>query len=405
MDDSPILTRLDNGARVVSQTLPGREGVAVGLWLLGGSRWEPANHPGVAHLWEHVFLENNPPGCNDRLDVLTETHGLGLDAHTTRELTAFTTLVSREAATAVIERLVRQLSSGTPDPALVNRERATVTTELATGGFSDPAEESVAALAWPHHPMGRRIGGRSGALAELGTAEVARYQAGLATGGRVVLAVAGDLAHEPIAAAAKALAHLPAGDAPDGMPPVFTPGAYATPESGVARLVWAAPAPAGGDGNHAAAQLANHILAGGLSSRLFRSLREDRRLVYDVRSRLVSYSDCALWLIETVCDPARLAHVETTLANDLAELRKTGPDAGELEQARRHLSAALRLSLDDARSTMERIAQEVMYRGRASSTKAITARLGRITPTLLKTLYAEAWERPIKLRWGPSGTT
>ena len=400
MNDAPRLTRFDNGARVVSQRLPGREGAAVGLWILGGSRWEPDSRPGLAHLWEHVFLENDPPGCSEPLERAAATQGLGLNAHTTRELTAFTTLVTRDAATGIVERLVAQLSSGPPTPGLVRRERAVVATELATGGYSDPAEETAAVLAWPAHPMGRGAGGLSSSMATLEADDVAGHQATVMTGGRVVLAVAGDLDEAEIRRAGRDLSKLPSGPAPRPTPPAFQPGAYAARETGPARLVWAAPTPTEAR-DHPATHVANQILGCGLASRLFQALRKDRPLVYDVRSRVISYSDCGLWLIETVCDPRHLSEVEQRVNATMAALRNTGPSAQETADACAHLCASLRLSLDVPEATMERLAQEVLYRDEASTVGQLAERLRAVTPEKLTTLLNEAWARVLTLRWAP----
>ena len=401
MSDAPRLTRFDNGARIVSQRLPGREGVAVGLWILGGSRWEPDDKPGLAHLWEHVFLENDPPGCAEPLERVAATQGLGLNAHTTRELTAFTTLVTREAATGIVERLVAQLFSGPPASGLVRRERAVVAAELATGGYSDPAEETAAVLAWPSHPMGRGAGGLASSMAALEADDVAAHQAAVLKGGRVVLAVAGDLGEAEIRHAGGDLSKLPGGPTPRPAPPLFQPGAYAAREAGPARLVWAAPTPAEAR-DHPATHLANRILGGGLASRLFQALRKDRPLVYDVRSRIVSYSDCGLWLIETVCDPRHLNEVEQRLNAAMGALRNIGPSAEETADACAHLCASLRLSLDEPEATMERLAQEVLYRGEASTVVQIAERLRAVTPEKLAALLDEAWARMLTLRWTPT---
>ena len=401
MINAPRLTRFDNGARVVSQRLPGREGVAVGLWVLGGSRWEPDDQPGLAHLWEHVFLENDPPGCRQALERAAAIHGLGLNAHTTRELSTFTTLVTHEAAAGIIERLVAQLFSGPPAPGLVHRERAVVATELATGGYSDPAEETAAVLAWPAHPMGRGAGGLSSSVTSLEPNDVAGHQAAVLKGGRVVLAVAGDLEESEIRRAACDLANLPSGPAPRPAPPVFKSGAYSAREPGPARLVWVAPTPAEAR-DHAATHLANQILGGGVASRLFQALRRDQPLVYDVRSRVVSYSDCGLWLIETVCDPGHLSEVEQRMRAAMAALRDTGPSTEETRIACAHLCASLRLSLDAPGATMERLAQEVLYRDEVSSVDQIAQRIRTVTPERLAILIDQAWAQMLTLRWSPA---
>src|SRR3954447_26404169 len=83
------LTTLGNGLRIASRPMRSVETIAVGLYAATGSRDEPPQLNGVAHLFEHMVFKGAGGRSAREISEAVEDVGGDLNASTDRELTAF----------------------------------------------------------------------------------------------------------------------------------------------------------------------------------------------------------------------------------------------------------------------------------------------------------------------------
>ena len=138
--------------------------------------------------------------------------------------------------------------------------------------------------------------------------------------------------------------------------------------------------------------IANHVLGGGVSSRLFQELRERRGLVYNVQSRLEHYSDCGIWSINTACDPSHVDECHDIVSDAIKRLINEGVDPSELDISRRHLGAGMLIDEDNPDSVMERLAREAIYLQGHPDISEFMNRLNKVTPEATQAALATAWE-------------
>ena len=189
-------------------------------------------------------------------------------------------------------------------------------------------EDRAMSLAWPEHPLGQPILGRPEVIERAAAAALRDYMREHISGGRVWVVAAGDVEHDALVAACGELAALPAGEVAAQTPPQFIPGVHpVTLDSEQSQLLWIMPIPPAGADNHYAHLVANHVLGGGVSSRLFQELRERRGLVYGIHSRLEYYSDGGTWSIHTACDPDHIDACRDIVARSVEQLLQEGLDA------------------------------------------------------------------------------
>lgn len=115
----------------------------------------------------------------------------------------------------------------------------------------------------------------------------------------------------------------------------------------------------------------NTAFGGGMSSRLFQGLREQKGLVYNVQSFIDLYSDCGMAGFYFVCDKRNLTKVVKQLANIFGDLGTRGFTKDEIELAKTYLSGNLLLSLESSTNRMLRLGREMTYLGKNISIESM----------------------------------
>ncbi|MCL4470819.1 MAG: insulinase family protein, partial [Gammaproteobacteria bacterium] len=272
---------------------------------------------------------------------------------------------------------------------------------LIAGQPAERLEEHGIALTWPGHPMGWPLLGRREVLEQISARALREYLATQLSGGRLYVVAAGAMDHAELARRCAPLAALPGGGAPVQPPPRHVSGMHRETDGERQRcLLWIMPAPAANHPDFPAMLVANHLLAGGVSSRLFQELRERRGLVYDIRSRHEVYSDTGLWFIQTACDAREAWDCRSAVETALQQLIRFGPTPAELETAQRHLRAGLLIEADDPDSVMERLAHEAIYLKHHPSLLERCEQLAAVTPARISELLKRAVERATYLEGG-----
>ena len=398
---APIaVTRLANGVRVVSRTLPGARSVALGIWIAHGSRHEAAHENGYTHLWEHLWFRTLADDGARRIDRM----GGQVNAYTTRELCALHGRVLPQHLPSLLALFAEMIAASTFADADVLRERDAVLAEIAAAADSPDADLEDAGMqrAWGDHPLARPVLGIPSVLEAIRAQDMQAFAQRALAGANVYVVGAGALTHAQLLQQSSALARLPAGMPIATTPPVFHPGAY-TKRGGVARsrLLWLLPLPARSDAGYATALLAHRLLAGGLDSRLFRALRGERALAYDIHSRLEPYSDSGLWVIRVNCAAEKERECQNAVEECLHRFAVDGPTPEELPVAFQSLHAEFSLNDDDVEASAEQLAQDMIYEGRTLTLEERLQDIDTVSAPAIMALTADAVRRMLRLTWSP----
>jgi predicted Zn-dependent peptidase len=389
-------TKLANGMRVVTKRLRDHHSVALGIWLLNGSRHEATTRSGYAHFLEHLFFKGTDRLDGPALALRLEAMGGQVNAHTGRELTALHGLVPKGDVPELLQILSGMLCRPRFDDHDVSLERQVIQQEMAMieDNPEETLEDRAMSLAWPDHPLGRPILGSPEVIERADAAALRDYMRDQISGGRIWVVASGDVEHDALVTACRDLAALPDGGVAPQPPPRFVPGTHPVTLRGEqSQLLWIMPIPPASADEHYAHLVANHALGGGVSSRLFQELRERRGLVYGIHSRLEFYSDGGTWSIHTACDPRHVDTCRDIVVGTVERLLRDGVDSRELEIARRHLSAGLVIDEDHPDSIMERLAREAIYLHRHPDFPERMQRLNRVTSQSSQSVLAAAWAR------------
>jgi predicted Zn-dependent peptidase len=156
----------------------------------------------------------------------------------------------------------------------------------------------------------------------------------------------------------------------------------------------------GFDRNHPDRQVLNvldHILGGGMSSRLFQSIREERGLAYNVYSYRSGYQGTGDFAVYAGTAPSRAAEVIDLVTQELDKMAATGPTEEELRAARSHIRGATALGLEDSGARMSRLGRSQLAHGRVPSLAELDAQVAAVTTDDLARVAAEVLGGPRSL--------
>ncbi len=367
-------TRLPSGLRVVTHRMATVETVSLGAWIDVGTRHERAEVNGIAHLVEHMAFKGTRRRSARAIAEEIESVGGHLNAYTSREFTAFHATVLAGDEGLGLDIVADILQHAVLDAEELERERAVILREI--GQSNDTPEDVVfdryQETAFPDQPVGRPTLGTPQLVGAIERGDMVDYIARHYTADRIVVAAAGKVDHDDFvrrAGDAFGSTEGAAGFAPE-------PAVYAGGDSREVRtqeqlhlLVGLEGIPHA-DPDYYALAVFSAALGGGLSSRLFQDIREERGLVYSIYSFNSSYADSGLFgvyagtgaesaseVVERVC--ANL----TTLADDISE--------AELQRAKAQLKAGILMSLESTAARAEQIARHTLIFGRVLPTEEV----------------------------------
>lgn len=378
-------TDLESGLTVVTEPMAGARSASFGCWVRVGSRDEPVVEAGVSHFLEHLLFKGTARRSGREISETIEAVGGELNAHTGHEHTAFYTRVPASAAATGLDLLVEVLTEPAFDDDDVESERQVILEELHQA--EDEGDDRVHTLAhealWGDHPLGREVLGSLASIDGLRTDAIAGFFERRYAPANIVLVAAGAVDHDQVVAAGRRFGarrdHEDGGRrAPAGGPAAPLALVRRPMEQAHLAIVW--PGLANDDADRYALAIANQIFGGGLSSRLFQEIREERGLAYSVFSSTASYQDAGSLVAYAGTGPERAAEVRRVVADQAAAMAADGVSEREWAVARGYLEGATLLGLEDSTSVMARLGGHVCARDRVVPIDEQVARLRAVTP-------------------------
>lgn len=393
-------TVLDNGIRVVTEAMPRSRSISIGVLVDAGPADEESGTSGIAHLVEHLLFQGT--ASRDALAIARLMDGAGgqVGGFVTRDYTCLTAHVLDDYRYHALDLLGDVLLSSTfPEPA-VERQKETIACELEARRDSPPhfAEDLVKQLAWSGHPMGRPIAGSPETVRGLTREDAIYFAARHYTPARTLIAAAGHLDHADFVAQSRdAFWRLLGESAPRRPLPAPHRGGTVVHHAPISQAYFALalPAFAFNAPERYRLHVLDRLLGGGISSRLFRRVREERGLVYAIGSSYQAYAQGGVLLLEGSTTPENLPAVLRLVAAELARLA-SGDEPVDDEELARAVTALTNQHLIAAESSatrMSRLATQELYFGRPLPDEEVVAALSQVRRRHLAEL-AETWLAP-----------
>jgi predicted Zn-dependent peptidase len=364
---SARITTLDNGLRVVTEAMPWVETVSLGAWVDVGTRNEPAEINGVAHLLEHMAFKGTERRSARAIAEEVENVGGHLNAYTSREQTAFYAKVLKEDVALGVDILSDILQHSTFDPEELERERTVIIQEIgqALDTPDDVIFDKFQERAYPDQAMGRPVLGEAEIIKTIGRDAVAGYMHQHYSADRMVLSAAGAVDHDRLVE----LAQRSFNALPDYRGEPVEAARY---QGGDLRedkdleqvhLVLGFPGVSYADDEYYVASTLSTILGGGMSSRLFQEIREKRGLVYTVYSFASSYADGGIFGVYAGTGEDEVEELMPVLCDELVKAADTMTEE-EVARARAQLKASILMGLESTSARCEHVASQLLIYGR-----------------------------------------
>jgi len=377
---------LPSGITLLTEKVDLRRSVSLGVWLRCGSRDEPLRQLGITHFIEHMMFKGTERRDARAIAHSLESLGGHLDAFTTREQVCYYARALSDYLPQVVDvvsDIICRSRMAEPD---VAREKSVVREEILA--CEDDPEEKIGDLLaermWSDHPLGRPILGTEQTVEGFAPEHLHSYFRQRYRPEDIVVSAAGGLEHD-------ALAEMVGGGFDDlkdggeslpldGPPPPFVPTVFHL-ERDLQQLhlsLGARGVPDGDENRHPLTVL-NILLGGGMSSRLFQSVREEAGLAYSVYSVQDVFRDCGMVSIHMAVSPERGREALARTRDELRRLVAEGPTEEEVESAKYQYRGTVLMEHESVSSRMVHLAHEEIYRRSYTPPEELVRRVLAVT--------------------------
>ncbi len=389
-------TEFESGLRVVTERMPGVRSVALGFWVLAGSRDEPPRISGSSHFLEHLLFKGTRTRTARDIAEAFDAVGGDVNAFTAKEYTCFYSRVRDRDLPMAVEHLCDMLQNSVIRSRDLEAERQVILEEINM--HEDTPDDLIHDLLnetlWPEHPLGRPILGTADSIGGATRQQVNRFYRRHYVPRSLVVSAAGNVQHEALLdligrhmEAGRVHREGPNAD-PSGNWNLRRAGNAPTPSGNVAvrrRRTEQAHICVGTNGlgrsdpDRFAFGVVNNAIGGGMSSRLFQEVRERRGLAYSVYSYHTMFVEAGLFAAYAGTTPARAHQVLEIVREQLADVAGGGLTEPEFDRAKGHMRGSLVLSLDDPSGRMSRLGKSELSHGEILTVNQTLSRIGAVT--------------------------
>ncbi|HZZ96943.1 MAG TPA: pitrilysin family protein [Jatrophihabitantaceae bacterium] len=395
-------TVLPGGMRVVTEAMPAVRSLSVGVWVPVGSRDESRGLAGTSHFLEHLLFKGT--STRSALDIASAMDAVGgeFNAFTEKEHTCYyATVLDRdlELAIDIISDVVQHAVITAQD---VDIERSVVLEEIAMRD-DDPSDLVFDEFATALHgdvPIGRPILGTVESITALTRPQVHGYYQRRYRPEDLVVSVAGNMAHGDVLRLIRR--HFEPGSG-DARPVRRGEDAAARPATAVrvvgddteqANVVLGMRGLSRHDPRRFAVGVLSAALGGGMSSRLFQRIREQRGLAYSVYSFTQAYADTGQFGVYAGCQPGKADEVFGLMSAELDAAAHGGLTDAEIDRGKGQMRGAIVLGLEDSGSRMTRIGKSELTYGEIMGLDELLAEVDAVTHDLVAEVAADLLARP-----------
>ena len=392
-------TVLPNGLIVLTERMEHLRSVAMGVWIKSGSRCEPAETNGISHFVEHMLFKGTRSRTAQHIAREMDSIGGNLDAFTGKETICFNVKSLADhvpIALDVLTDLVLNPVFAAPD---IERERGVILEEIKIDEDNPDVlvHELFTQSFWKDHPLGWPILGTTETVDAARPAEaLVAYHGDRFHGGNIVFSAAGNLDHDHFAeAVAGKFLRLAGGEtlhelsAPEASARIVLRNKKSLEQ---VQICLGVPAPPITDENRYATLILNTVLGGGMSSRLFQTIREERGMAYSIYSDLSPYRDTGTLCVYAGTSAGKAMEVVELIMVEFAKLKQTPLTPDELTRAKDQLKGNILMGLESSNSRMANLARQEMYFRQFFSAEEVIARIDAVEAPAVQAMAQQLFD-------------
>lgn len=401
------LTTLSNGLRIVTEDMPGLKSASAGVWVMAGGRHERPEQNGIAHFLEHMAFKGTER--RSALQIAEEIEDVGgyINAYTSREMTAYYARVLKEDVGMALDVIGDIVLNPAFDEADIETERHVILQEIgqALDTPDDIVFDWLQEVSYPDQSFGRTILGPEERVSAFGRTDLQGFVAERYAPGQMILAAAGGVDHDAIVAQAQSMF-----GALKARPALgFEPARFAGTERREVKdleqvhFAMAFDAPGYRHPDVHVAQIYATAMGGGMSSRLFQKIREERGLCYSIFAQAGASEDAGQLTLYAGTSADEISDLMMLTMDEMKRAAEDMSDA-EVARARAQMKAGMLMGLESASSRAERVARMLAIYGRVLDVDEVVAKIDAVTTADVRRFAGALTEAGSALAlYGPAG--
>ncbi len=399
MLDTVQITRLPNGATVVSVAEADAESVSVGIMVGVGGRHEKAALAGASHFLEHMLFKGTAKRSALEISQAIEGRGGYLNAFTQEESTCYYARLPYEYLPQAFDVLADMYLNAVLKEEDVARERDVILEEIKM--YQDLpqhlVQEKLQEVMFKGHALGQPLSGDEKSLTTMGRETLLQYKARTYTPSSTVFAFAGRLDHAVcVACVQKACGQEgrrrgPTYKSVDGS---VGQGRFVMvkKEIGQVHAVVGFRVFGRHDDRRYALRVLNGLLGENMSSRLFQSVRERRGLCYSIQSSFQLFEETGVFAISGGFDSQRAEAALKLTAKEMRRVIDKKVSPSELVRTKEYLLGTFRLGLEGTGSQMMYVGESLLNYGRVVRPEETLAGIQAVTAEDVQRVAADVFD-------------
>lgn len=331
---------------------------------------------------------------------LIDAAGGQLNAFTGKERTCYYARVLDEQLPIAAELLADMFLNSVFDPQETEKEKSVVIEEIRM--CEDSPDELVhdlfATAVLGSHPLGLSVLGSEENIRAMKREDILEFIANHYVPGNLVVAAAGNVTHEQVVAQVeKYFSSLPSNPLTTNSMPLDKPGKVALKYKEIEQVHLCI----GGlgvprhDEDKFAVYVLDVILGGGMSSRLFQQLREERGLVYSTYSYHACFQDAGVFGVYAGTGPDNVRQVVHIIQDEFDRLVQEGVTPEELHRGKEQLKGSLMLGLESTAARMSRIAKSELFYEAILTPDELAAKIDAVTVEMVQRVARRLLSAPL----------
>lgn len=375
---------LNNSLRIVYEKIPYVRSVSTGIWIGTGSRSENAANNGISHYIEHMMFKGTTNRSAKEIAESIDNIGGQINAFTGKECTCYYTKTLDDNLDIALDVLADMFFNSRFDKKDMDLERKVILEEIRM--YEDSPEELVhdmlSETVWGGDTLGYPILGTEESLNRIDNNIIRDYIARNYTPGNCVISVSGNFDEDRLIALVERYFGGWSSEF-DGRRS-FKVAQFKREvnikekDTEQIHMCMGFNGLEQGDDRLYTLLAVNNIFGGGMSSRLFQGIREERGLVYSIYSYPSSYKNAGLFTIYAGMNPEHLETVIQLVSKEIKKLKKDHITPDELEKSKAQLKGSFILGLESTSSRMNSIGKSEVLLGYINTPEEILKKIDDI---------------------------
>jgi len=384
MPSKQKITTLPNGLRVACDEMHEVESVSVGVFVNTGSCNETVEINGISHFLEHMAFK----GTKKRTarQIAEEFEGIGgrINAYTSKEKTVYYAKVLKQHAEYAVEFLADILQNSTFDKVELEKERGVILQEIAMTNDTpdDVVFDYFQQTAFPDQAMGRSILGPEKNIKKFKREDFSKYIGRQYNYSNMAVVAAGAVKETDLVKwSKKYFTDLGSAKVKPVEKAKYQGGEFKKEKKlEQVNLVLGFEGISYLDKNYYTSQILAMILGGGMSSRLFQEVRENRGLAYSIYAFNYAHHNAGLFGIYAGTTPDKANELIVATYDEMKKICEKVSDV-EMQRVKTQFEASLLMAKESTSSRMQKLGSDILSYGRIISDKEVMEKISVVKKT------------------------